>query len=350
MSDPNDLTTAESVASLVADHPEWLDDGRGVPERPSPDATLIGTGESYAAWLVISRELADLRARQGPRAVVVRVPRDIAALPRPMSEEFAALVAAPDGLGPRPIHLATSGDPIGAELGSPTGGAAYMVVEHVPGHPRPAAGWTDDLLAAHAAQLARLHEVTFDGHGDVTATDRLEPRLSMLGAGEASLQWWTDHHPDLVAAADIAQLWPRVRALFAATEPEFARLDRFSLVHGDAAVPNILVSGGTPRYVDWEWAGIGDPARDLAFIGGEVWLEPWYLRLSRERIERYLGAYVAAGGQGDPAALAARGRCWLVNEVFFVALHFRRRVQQGADPVYAERADTLLARLGAVLD
>lgn len=349
MSGSEALTTAESVAELVAAHPEWLDDGRGVPVDPSPDATLIGTGESYAAWLVISRELADLRAPQGPRAVVVRVPHSVDALPRPMSEEFAALVAAPDGIGPRPIHLATTADPVGAALGDRAEHTAYMVVEHVPGHPRPAIGWTDDLLAAHATQLARLHQRGYDGCGDVTGTDQLVPRLSIVDSGEANWQWWREHHRELTVAPDVAALWPRVRALFAATEPQFERLERFALTHGDAAAPNILVSGGTPRYVDWEWAGIGDPARDLAFIGGDVWLDPWYLRLDPERIERYLLAYVAAGGHGEPDALAARGRCWLVNEVFFVALHFRRRTEQGAGAEYAEWAGTLLARLDAAL-
>lgn len=349
------LTTAEAVAALVAAHPKWLDDGRGVPADPSPDATLIGTGESYAAWLVLSRELADLRARQGPRAVVVRVPLENADLPRPMSEEFAALVAAPEGIGPRPIHLATGqvashADPAAVGLGEVGGGPAYMVVEHVPGHPRPAAGWTDDLLAAHAGQLARLHERAYDGCGEVTATDQLQPRLSIVDTGEANWQWWHEHYRELTTATDVSALWPRVRTLFAATEPQFERLERFALTHGDAAAPNILVAGGVPRYVDWEWAGIGDPARDLAFIGGAVWLDPWYLRLGPERIERYLRAYVAAGGHGEPQSLAARGRCWLVNEVFFVALHFRRRAEQGAGAEYAERADTLLVRLDAALD
>ena len=346
----SELSTAEAIAALVSEHPQWFDDGRGVPAAPSPHATLIGTGESYAAWLVISRELADLRDQRGPRAVVVRVPHHLQELPRPMSEEFAALVAAPEGIGPRPIHLSAPGEPLSAELGGGTGDPAYMVVERVPGQVRPASAWTDDLLAAHARQLAWLHEHTFAGHGDITGTDRLTPRLSMIDSGSAAMAWWSEHHPDLTVAADVAALWPRVQALFAATEPEFARLEQFSLIHGDAALPNILVSGGVPRYVDWEWAMIGDPARDLAFIGGQVWLEPWYLHLDDSRFARYVQAYCAAVGPGaDAAALTARARAWLVNETFFVALHFRRQAARHHDPAYAERADTLLARLDAVL-
>ncbi|MCK0113009.1 phosphotransferase [Ornithinimicrobium sp. F0845] len=347
----SDLTSSAAVARLTAEHPEWFDDGRGVPVEPSPDATLIGTGESYAAWLVVSREAQDLRDPAGPRALVVRVPHRPEELPRPMAEEFAALLAAPDGIGPRPIHLATAGDPRGTGPGSTPEGTAYMVVEHVRGQVRPASAWTDDLLAAHARQLARLHAVRFGGHGDVTATDRLQPTLSMTGSGEANWQWWTEHHPELASAADVAGLWPRVQRLFAGTEPHFARLEEFALVHGDPAVPNILVSGGVPRYVDWEWAHIGDPARDLAFSGGAVWLDPWYLRLGPDRLERFVAAYCAAAGPGaDPAALTARSRAWLVNEVFFVALHFRRQAARGEGREYAERAATLIARLSAVLE
>lgn len=265
------------------------------------------------------------------------------------AESVAALVAAPEGLGPQPIHLADPGDPVATEVGGESSGPAYLVVEHLPGHVRPASAWTDDLLAAHARQLARLHERAYPGHGDVSATERLAPRLSMVDTVDEGWQWWSEHHPELAGAPDVAALWPRVRRLAEATEPEFARLETFCLTHGDAAVTNILVSGGVPRYVDWEWARIGDPARDLGFIGGDVWLEPWYLDLGPDRLRRFLEAYVAAGGRGDVDALAARARCWLVQEALFVSLHFRRRAAEGAGEAYAVRAATLLGRLDAAL-
>ena len=37
---------------------------------------------------------------------------------------------------------------------------------------------------------------------------------------------------------------------------------------GTADRIGVLVDAGAPRYVDWEWVEIGDPAQDLAYIGG----------------------------------------------------------------------------------
>jgi hypothetical protein len=42
----------------------------------------------------------------------------------------------------------------------------------------------------------------------------------------------------------------------------------FTLIHEDDCVPNILVDHGVPRYVDWEWAVIGYPARRRSYLAG----------------------------------------------------------------------------------
>ena len=44
---------------------------------------------------------------------------------------------------------------------------------------------------------------------------------------------------------------------------------------------------GVPRYVDWEWVEIGDPAQDLAYIGAPVAAPPWYLPMRSEQVEYY---------------------------------------------------------------
>ncbi|GAA1155139.1 phosphotransferase family protein [Ornithinicoccus hortensis] len=313
------------VTALARAHPEWFATGDPRDDNALDGdlhvtVTLLGSGESYAAWLAVALAGDELH-RRGRRTAVIRVPRRSPDdLPRPMAEEFAALLLAPEGVGPRPIHLQ---EPGGGETGPP----AYLVVDQVPGQVRPRGSWTDELLVAHAGQLARLHTRQYAGHGAVTEISTgLVPRLSIVESGAASWEWWRRAHPEITALPEVSRLWDGVRRCFDEAEPAFAALTTFSLVHGDAAVPNILVSGGVPRYVDWEWACIGDPARDLGYLGGPVWADPWYLPLEPGRVDLLLDAYVdAAGPPRDRETLAVRRLAWLVHETFFVTLHLRRQ-------------------------
>ncbi|ALG08294.1 hypothetical protein [Kibdelosporangium phytohabitans] len=86
-------------------------------------------------------------------------------------------------------------------------------------------------------------------------------------------------------------------------EPAFTRLRRFALVE------------------------IGDPAQDLAYIGGLVAAPPWYIPLTRERVDRFLNAYVADAGDaaGPMTDLRIRRDAFEVFERFFSSLHFRTR-------------------------
>src|SRR5205085_5978001 len=105
----------------------------GAPVGEDPQARLIGTGESYAAWLL------DLGREAEP--LVVRIARrPVDDLPRPMAAELV-----PAGIGPRPVLLEESPEPLGAP---------FIVTGYVPGREIGADGWGDELLAAHARQLA----------------------------------------------------------------------------------------------------------------------------------------------------------------------------------------------------
>ena len=57
----------------------------------------------------------------------------------------------------------------------------------------------------------------------------------------------------------------------AGTIQHFAQRGSWSLLHGDLVHQNIVWgAGGTPRFIDWEDARIGDPAQELAYIVGEA--------------------------------------------------------------------------------
>ncbi|RSM88715.1 hypothetical protein DMH04_08850 [Kibdelosporangium aridum] len=279
------------------------------------NVSLIGTGESYAAWLV---------RVAGADPLVVRIPRrPVEELPRPMAAEMTGLTLAPPGLGPRAVLFEESADPLGAP---------FLVTGYVPGHEVSVHDWDDALLAAHARQLAALHATPFTAAGEVTAAERdRTPRLSLTARLADSLEWWRGAHPDVLGDPEVARLLPAVEQHITAAEPAFARLRRFALIHGDLVAPNILVHAGTPRYVDWEWVEVGDPAQDLAYIGGLVAAPPWYVPLTTEQIDRFLKAYVVHAGEaaGPLTDLRIRRDAFEIFERFFSSLHFR--TQRGND-------------------
>lgn len=328
--------TSTEIERLAERHPEWFDDGSGLPSPPVVSATLLGRGESYDAWLAVAIAGDELHRREGPRKAVVRMPRrPPAEMPRPIGEEFAALSVPPAGIGPRPIYLHQADAEFDRE---------FMVVEFIDGHVRPPETWTDALLVAHAQQLARLHERTFRGHGDLTVAETdLIPYRRIVEHAQNSMAWWRGAAPHVTETREVAELWNGVRRHLVEAEPAFSRLTEYALLHGDACVPNILVRGGVTRYVDWEWSAIGDPARDLAYLGGDVWTEPWYLPLGPDRIELLVDAYIAASpNRHDRADLLVRRDAWMVFEMFFVSLHFR---QQGKVSPYPRAVADLTDRL-----
>ncbi|GII24115.1 phosphotransferase family protein [Planosporangium mesophilum] len=300
--------TADRIADWVSTNRYRL----GLPAPAYPRVSLIGTGESYAAWLV--------RVPDADPLVVRIARRPVDQLPRPMAAELAGMALVPPGLGPRPVLLEESPVPLGAP---------FMVTGYVPGREVEPAGWTDELLVAHARQVAMLHAEPHRVHGDITTpVEQRSPVLSLTAKVADSIAWWREANPDVAGDPEVTALLPSVEAYVAATEPAFARLHRFALIHGDLVVPNVLVDdAGTPRYVDWEWAEVGDPAQDLAYLGGAVAAPPWYLPLPSERVDLLLRAYVEAAGDaaGPLDDLRVRRDAFEVYERFFSSLHFRTR-------------------------
>lgn len=89
----------------------------------------------------------------------------------------------------------------------------------------------------------------------------------------------------------LAEAWPAFSA--PALNPPFSPVP----CHHDLTAGNLL--GGRPWLLDWEYAGLGDPAFDLAVIADDRGLD----RAGRARM---LACYRAAGGVLDDDRLRAR--------------------------------------------
>ena len=159
-------------------------------------------------------------------------------------------------------------------------GEGWLLLEAVEVADRDGASWRDATLA----DLARLHE----SYAEKQVLH--DPRLRSVTASE--LARLTEH---CVALAGELELPAPLRVLIADLEPLLVELrDARTLVHGDAWPGNVLsaIDGGR-CWIDWEEAGVGHPALDLAtWLHGSPWVPP------ADDPERDLAAYLEARTDG----------------------------------------------------
>ena len=159
-------------------------------------------------------------------------------------------------------------------------GEGWLLLEAVKVADRDVASWREAALA----DLARLHE----SFAENPVLD--DPRLRSVAARE--LARLREHG---VALAGELELPAPLRVLVADLEPLLAEVrGAGTLVHGDAWPGNVLPKTDCGRcWIDWEEAGVGHPALDLAtWLHGSPWVPP------ADDPERDLAVYLDARTDG----------------------------------------------------
>jgi aminoglycoside phosphotransferase (APT) family kinase protein len=118
------------------------------------------------------------------------------------------------------------------------------------------AGEQTELEAIYTA-LGRL---LADVHN--TALPEQAPELRLVDHIQTIRQALTN----LVLPSDLRE------ALVASLDHPAWRADDLRLIHGDAGIHNLLWDGRITALLDWEWAGVGNPLIDLAWVG---WTMRW---------------------------------------------------------------------------
>ena len=171
-----------------------------------------------------------------------------------------------------------------------TNGRVVSLLPFVDGTPR---------AGVEAAELfARIHRRGADWPG-------ARPRPGRPAYADLDWErndWWdwslVRKPPELVRAFDRAQAW-------IASAPELV----VTPIHGDPAQQNVLWDGRSiVGVLDWEWARLDWPALELA---SAAWT------FAEEDVDRFVTAYVAAGGPGEPDVLEEGVRIFVLANALY---------------------------------
>jgi phosphotransferase family enzyme len=140
------------------------------------------------------------------------------------------------------------------------------------------------------------------------------------------------HDDGLTAAAEaVAVLAPTLadnaRRAAAVISDQLSRQgSSFAVVHGDFSADQIIVTNGGLVVVDFDNAGLGDPAMDLASFAADLEVSQIEQRLAPERVaavmSEVVAGYVASGGAVDPDRLRVNQAAALLR---LVVKPFRER-------------------------
>ena len=246
------------------------------------------SGERHAVYKV-----SYLDPQGGAKDVVVRIATSDDALDRAGVEREAVVLAKVQGIAAPVVY--------DFRVDSPWFDAPSMCMQFIPGAQRELTAVAPSDIEHLGSVVAQVHELPIDDLGEwfpttTTTAEYLDARLRII------VQKLPSVHDPLPASVQRrlhdAVLLVSESSQRARTGRSYATDNRLVLLHGDVAAGNI-VWGQAPVLIDWEYARIGDPADEVAYIFGQNDLDQvqreafWtgYRRTVRddERLERIVG-------------------------------------------------------------
>ncbi|MBW2997776.1 aminoglycoside phosphotransferase family protein [Candidatus Woesearchaeota archaeon] len=196
-----------------------------------------------------------------------------------MKKEFEYLKIIPKDFGPTPLFFDRSKKILPR---------VYSVLIFIEG--KHINRWSDRHLRMHAKKLAELHRKRYPFCGTIYKKSK---RFDLYKAISKEFKEYMKDCPVLLNDPDIKLLVPKLKRYIKENNHLFTSLKRFSMLHSDPCLTNILFTKQGIRYIDWEWLSFGDNARDVTMLFDPYSAQPpWKIRLTGKRLNIYLNTYL----------------------------------------------------------
>lgn len=257
-----EMTGSSSEGRLAAVR-AYASDAMGCPAEAVTAVSRFEDGNRHGVYRVSYRD-----ASEAARDVVVRVSFSGDASELAQAEQEAAVLEIVGGIAAPELYDFRRTSEL---FDAPT-----MCVQFLPGRQQALQTVGLPEIEQLASLLAWVHQLSIDGLGQSTgaattvasyADERLRATVSMLA-------WVRDPLPRTLqdrlrrAADSLAEGFEASRG-----SESFNSDEPLSLLHGDIGPGNVLW-GPEPCLIDWEYAGIGDPANELAYVFDQNALTP----------------------------------------------------------------------------
>lgn len=279
--------------------PQWLGSALGA-DISDVQVTAIGTGQTGATYRVTARYAADTQSPTLPETFAVKLPaqddtvRERVALGYLSEVEFYSAVTAEVAIPvPGCYHSEISSDGTdfvlvladmapaeqGDQIAGCTSAEALLAVEALAGLHGPSWGERRFFDLPSIVMPKPGDEAAAKGMGDV-AVMAADITLDKLGGSVSD-----EDRDTLVTSMSLVTTWL------------LAEPDRFSLMHGDYRLDNLLYDPDRTRVtvVDWQTMGVGLPARDLTYFTATSLAPEDRAAVERDLVERYHAALLTHG-------------------------------------------------------
>ncbi len=279
--------------------PQWLGATLGI-EVTDVHVTSIGTGQTGATYRVSARYSAAAQSPTPPATFAVKLPaqddtvRERVALGYLSEVEFYSTVTTEVAIPvPRCYHSEISPDGTdfvliladmapaeqGDQIAGCTSAEAVLAVEALAGLHGPSWGERRFFDLPSIVMPKPGDEAAAKGMGDV-AVMAANITLEKLGGSVSD-----EDRDTLLTSMSLVTPWL------------LAEPDRFSLLHGDYRLDNLLYDPDRTRVtvVDWQTMGVGLPARDLTYFTATSLAPEDRAAVERQLVERYHAALLTHG-------------------------------------------------------